>query len=423
MNNKSGIRVSVLVMLALFLSVFTMFTIWYNHISIQKTNNLTNTNGENKMGLSWNSWYNPLDNVANFVRDTGSALVGGAKGAAYNTGNGKLSTGNRIIDGVNREVSKNNTRAKQPASTGGGGGAATQTYYQPSQTSYSDQGGGSTSTADAYAAQQAAERANMLEGFMNQKGSILDSVGGALNTAGNRLGSGIDQFLQSYKTSQRGINEGGINAALAKQQGIQGILGSVGRNIKSGNVMLSNKNASDSSAAGALAQAYGEAGRRQAAGVGNQFEQKQNELGMQQADLADQAALYQKEVGREKENVVNSIVDSTRQQLSSLNEAMIGASLPDRIEISKEIDAIKQRALSELSAYDKTLKSGMSKYRAIDRNEMNRQAAARATQGYDLGDNMFDYENVDQGQFNDTGAQPADFPLYTFNRDDNEQQV
>lgn len=397
MNNKSGIRVSVLVMLALFLSVFTMFTIWYNHISIQKTNNLTNTNGENKMGWNPANWsiVNTLQGQPNYRPQSESGFVRKQSGA-------------------------NSTRS-------GGGGyssepTAPQVQQQP-QTSYSDQGGGSTSTADAYAAQQAAERANMLEGFMNQKGSILDSVGGALNTAGNRLGSGIDQFLQSYKTSQRGINEGGINAALAKQQGIQGILGSVGRNIKSGNVMLSNKNASDSSAAGALAQAYGEAGRRQAAGVGNQFEQKQNELGMQQADLADQAALYQKEVGREKENVVNSIVDSTRQQLASLNEAMIGASLPDRIEISKEIDAIKQRALSELSAYDKTLKSGMSKYRAIDRNEMNRQAAARATQGYDLGDNMFDYENVDQGQFNDTGAQPADFPLYTFNRDDNEQQV
>jgi hypothetical protein len=260
--------------------------------------------------------------------------------------------------------------------------------------------------------------AALREDFNNQKSSILDSVGSAIGTAGNRFQSGIDQFLNKYKTSQRGINEGGINASLDKQRSGQNILDMVGRNIRSGNVMLANKNAADSSAAGALSRAYGDSGRRQMAGVGNQYETKQREIGLQQQDLLDQANLYKSEFGREKEDAVAGIVDSARQQLNALNEAMIGASLPDRIEIQNEIDSIRQNALTKLNAYDKKISSGLGKFKGISRDEQNRLAAERSVAGYQAGDNMFDYENIDTGQFEDSGALPSDFPLYTFNRGD-----
>ncbi len=277
-------------------------------------------------------------------------------------------------------------------------------------------GGGGGAAPDPYAAQRA--------DFMNQKQGILNSVGSSIKNSAGDLAGAIDHYGNDYRLAQKNINQGGVNAALKKQQSAQGILGQVGRNIRSGNVMLAGKNASDSSAAGALAQAYGQSGQRQMAGVGNQYETAQAGLADQQSELAKQAALYQRDLARSRDKVVNSIADETQGKLEQLNSAMTGASLPDRIEIAAEIAKVRQQALSQLKAYDGKLKNELSKYKSIDRAEQGRRAASQATAGYDFGKDAFNYENIGQGDFQDNGALPADFPLYTFNQNNpDEQQV
>ena len=147
--------------------------------------------------------------------------------------------------------------------------------------------------------------------------------------------------MQSLKEGQRGIDSKAVQTELAKKQGTTGVLGMVGRGIKSGGVMLGNKNAASSSGAEAIARAYGDIGRRELSNVGNQYAQGMDQVQQAQVGLDEQRATGVRKYGENKAMVVNNIVSEARNKLAALDGQIAGASLPNRINIEAEKEAIK----------------------------------------------------------------------------------
>src|SRR5205085_1525532 len=104
---------------------------------------------------------------------------------------------------------------------------------------------------------------NLISGFDTQKSNILNTAGEAIGQSSANTRSSVLDFLDSYRSGQNKINTAASRNELAKMQGVSSVNGMVGRGIRSGGVTLANKNASDSSASGAIARAYGDIGGRE----------------------------------------------------------------------------------------------------------------------------------------------------------------
>lgn len=255
---------------------------------------------------------------------------------------------------------------------------------------------------------------NLVSGFNTQKQGVFDSANAASAQSGRTLQSGILDRVGQYKQGQNAIDERAITADQAKMQGTQGVLGMVGRGIKSGGVMLANKNAGDSSAAGALAQAYGDVGRRQMADIGNQYAGEQRQVAGMQSQLGDEQATWNRHYDEQKQQMADSIANDARTQLSALNEAMIGASLPDRIAIQQEADRIKSEALGALSQYDQMRSEQFGGIQAKSADARRAEAAQRTTAGKDLGANAFQYSEQ-APMANAEGPYSSELPIFTYN--------
>lgn len=253
---------------------------------------------------------------------------------------------------------------------------------------------------------------NLISGFNTQKQGIFDSATGAINMGKRNLAGGIDQFLNSYKSSQNNINEQAIGNELAKRQGAQGINEMVGRGLKSAGMMLGNKNAGSSSAAQAFAEAYGNIGGREMNKVGNQYEEGRRKVGLAQQELGDQAALYRRDFERQKANSIDSIVSEAQNKLYALDAAMAEASVPDRIAIEQEKNRIKSQASSALNALDKALSGGMNKYKQVSDEARRGEAYKRSVAGY-APTEQFDYSTDLDGAMQDSGPAASTLPIYT----------
>jgi hypothetical protein len=277
--------------------------------------------------------------------------------------------------------------------------------------------GGSSTVSNGPTAAQLAQIANF--GALHQ--NILSSATDAgANAAQNQYGVGVLDFLNSAKTGQNQLNQKGTQLELARQQGAQGIRGMVGRGIQSGGVLLNNKNAGDSSAAGAIARAYGDLGQRQMSTVGNQYAQGQSELGNEQAAFNDQQNLGVIKLGAQKNQIVNSIVDQANQSLAALDGQMATAGIGDRINLEAEKQNIKSQALAQLRQYDEMLANGVAGQHPATVDQ-NRDAAGQLAQNGTAATNPFQFTDQAPAQFQNTGPFSGNLPLFTFGR--NKQQA
>jgi hypothetical protein len=271
-------------------------------------------------------------------------------------------------------------------------------------------------TADPYAQWGGQQKYDALRsGFDSQHQGITDTANEAVGSAGRGLNSSILDLLDSLRSGQRNIDSQGVQNELAKQQGTQGVLGMVGRGIRSGGVMLANKNASDSSASQALANAYGDLGRRQLSSVGSQYAQGQNAIQQAQTDLGDQQAQGTRHIQESKTNVVNGIVTGARNSLAALDAAIAGASLPDRINIEQEKEKIRNNAMTQLQRYDQQLAQGVGGIQAASADTNRASAAALANQGT-AADNAFSYTDQAPAQLQNTGPFSSNLPLFQLSR-------
>lgn len=284
---------------------------------------------------------------------------------------------------------------------GSNGGLSNQYYDTPAPDPYAKWGG------------QAAYN-TQVNGFNTQKQGIQDTANEAISNSGRTLKGSILDYLDSYKSGQNAINEMGINADLAKMSGVRDVTGMVGRGITSGSRVLANKNASNSSAAQGIAEAYGDIGRRELNKVGGQYEEANRAADSKQTELNDSYASFARKYDDEKASIVDNIVSAARNSLSALDAQIASASLPQRIQIEAEKQSIRDRAMAQLNQYDQVLSSGRAEQKALTAEQRRAQAAERSTAGYDLGANAFQYDTQAPMQMQNTGSAPGQLPLFTF---------
>lgn len=275
---------------------------------------------------------------------------------------------------------------------------------------------GPGATTDPYAAYGGTARYNSLvSGFDTQHQQILGGANDAISNAGTSINSGILDLIQNLTTGQRNIDNQSVQNELSRKQGMRGIMDQIGQGIRSGGVVLANKNAGDSSATQALADAYGQIGRQQASQVGNQFAQGQNAVALKQQDLGDQQALGVRHIGENKTQVINSIVADVQTKLAALDGAIAGASLPDRINIEGEKQNIRNQAMAALQQYDQTLQQGVSGIHVATQDENLAKAGELANAGV-APDTMYNFTQNAPAQFQNTGPFASSLPLFTLNK-------
>lgn len=295
-----------------------------------------------------------------------------------------------------------------------GGSSGPGVVNQPQQAAPAAAGSGGSTYVDPYAKFGGTAAYNSLkQGFNNQKGSIYSSAADAANNSGIGLRNSILDLVDSLRTGQSQIDNRGINNDLAKQRGVADIYGSVSRGIQSGGVTLANKNANDSSAAGAIARAYGSIGQRQLSDVNNQYELENQDISLAQEDLNRQSQSGLRRIQGSKEQAVNTIVSEAQNSLAALDAAMANASLPERIAIDAEKNNIRADVMNRLSAYDGELQQGVGSVRALDPNARMAEATRRGALGQ-APEASFDYETEAPAQFQNTGPYASQLPIFTY---------
>lgn len=272
---------------------------------------------------------------------------------------------------------------------------------------------GSGPAADPYA--QWGGRANydnLVSGFGNQKSNILGSATDAANIAAAGRHSSILDFISSLQSGQRGIDERGVQNELAKQQGRTSILDMVGRGIRSGGVMLANKNAADSSAAGALARAYGQVGQQEMGKVNNQGALEDRNIGLAQEDLNAQRATGLRKFSEDVPQQVGNIVTNARNALAGLDAAMMQASIPERIQIEQEKAKIHNQVAGIINQYDPELQQGAAGVNPTSGDARRRTAFGLANAGV-AAENPFNFSSEVPAQAQGTGPFPSELPLFT----------
>ena len=191
--------------------------------------------------------------------------------------------------------------------------------------------------------------------YAGQKNSLLDSINQRVNQEGQTYGRGVEDFLTGAQRTLTGINNKAAQNELARSQGRSDILGKVSRGIKSGNVMLGQKNASNSSAAAAIANAYGDIGNRDNMKVEQGYQLNNENINTDLNNFTQDTQRTARRIEEDKNNIINTIVNDATSQLQALDAQIAGASLPDRIAIEQEKNRIRSEASGKLSAYDAQL--------------------------------------------------------------------
>lgn len=191
--------------------------------------------------------------------------------------------------------------------------------------------------------------------YAGKKSSLLDSINQRVNQEGQTYGRGVEDFLTGAQRTLTGINQKAAQNELARSQGRADILGKVSRGIKSGNVMLGQKNASNSSAAAAIANAYGDIGNRDNMKVEQGYQLNNENINTDLNNFTQDTQRTARRIEEDKNNIINTIVNDATSQLQALDAQIAGASLPDRIAIEQEKNRIRSEASGRLSAYDAQL--------------------------------------------------------------------
>lgn len=287
--------------------------------------------------------------------------------------------------------------------SGGSGGAVGGTSYSAPVDPYAAWGG------------QAAYN-NLVNTFDAQKQGVLNSATDQTGIFGGQYQRGILDFLDNQRLGQQGIDTKASRNELAKMQGVQGVVGSVGRGIKSSGVMLANRNAGDSSAGQALANAYGQQGRQQLSNIGNQYEMGNQDIKSAQDAFAVQQASGVRGLQGGKDDFVNKLALDTRNSLASLDAQIAGASLPNRIAIDQEKEAVKARALQQLQGYDAQLQSGVAGIQATNQDQRRAKASELLSAGTSLGADAFQYTDQVPSSLQGTGPFSSELPLFSLPR-------
>lgn len=256
---------------------------------------------------------------------------------------------------------------------------------------------------------------NLVSGFDAQKQNIY----GTANDAAANLQGGYKQSIQdtvhNLTLGQQSIDKQSVQNEASKIQSGRSILDMVGRGITSGGVMLANKNAGNSSAAGAIASAYGQLGQRQLSSVGNQYAQNAGNIADAQTEQNYQVAQTPGKFHEDLMQNVNAIVTNASDQFAQLDAAMTNASLPDRIAIGQEKAKVQSQVLAQLQQYDAQLAQGVSGIHPATQDQ-NVAAANTQLQAGQADPNLFSYQTEAPATFQGQAPAGGNLPLFTLGR-------
>lgn len=280
---------------------------------------------------------------------------------------------------------------------------------------------GTTQKVDPYA-QWGGQTAynNLISGINAQENNIYSSSQDAAKAFGSKYNRSILDYLDSRRIGQQGIDTQAAKNELAKIQGMNGILSMINQGVNSAGVQLANRNAGDSSASDAIARAYSQIGRNQAANIGNQYALGQQDVQTAQNNFDVQQQSGLRNLQGSKEDAINSIVSDANTQLAALDAQIANASLPGRLEIEQAKQQIRNDAVKALQSYDSQLSQGVGGIKATTADQRRAKAAEMATAGYDLGQNAFNYSTNVPVALQGTGPSSSTLPIYTYqNKDKN----
>lgn len=254
---------------------------------------------------------------------------------------------------------------------------------------------------------------SLVSGFNTQKSNIYGTAGEAAVSQGVGLKGSILDFIDSLRSGQSRLDTQGINNEMALRQGREGIMGMVGRGIRSGGTLLANKNAADSSAASAIARAYGDIGRRQLSSVGNQYELENRNIQQGQTDLETQRSAGVRRIQDAKTQTINNLVLDARNKFAALDAQIAEASLPDRINIEQAKEQVRQDVLSKLAFLDQEL-ANQSNIQPTSLEARRAEATRLAGAGQAPADS-FNFTDQFPAQFQGGGL-PSELPLFVLPR-------
>ncbi len=285
-------------------------------------------------------------------------------------------------------------------------------YFQPADTTNTS--GPTKAELDAAAAEAAeAARIDTLRSQFNaQKQGAFDSADQWLTNYGTDLNRGIIESVRGLGQKQQGIDRFFTDNEAKKMQGTTGILGMIGRGVKSAGTYLGGRNAGSSSAAGEIAKAYGDVGRRQMSVVGNQYAAG-NEQGMiDQGNLDWEKENYSAKFKEQMDREINTKTLELKGELERLNAAMAEASLPDRIAIEQEIATKKNQFIASLQQYDNNVKSGVAGVKGQTTDQYRTKANENLAAGQAPAD-MFSFTDQVPMQLQNSGPSASGLPIYT----------
>jgi hypothetical protein len=269
-------------------------------------------------------------------------------------------------------------------------------------------------TPDQRAAAVAASSAR--QNFGQGRQNIMGSAQQAGQSYAGTERFNLQDVIGGLQSRQQGINESQIGAQQARNIGSQNILGMIGRGIQSGSTLLANRNALDSSAAGAIARAYGQLGQRQQTGVNTQFQtaERQNQAAQQALEQAKAQTIERKRF--EYSQQAQNIAEDAARQMQALNEAAAGAGIGDRINIDVEKQNVRSQAIAQLSELDRQL-GGVSAVQGASQEQIMQQAGERQRAGQAPA-GMFDMTAItaEQQMTQQPGAQLGQLPIYSTRR-------
>lgn len=253
----------------------------------------------------------------------------------------------------------------------------------------------------------------------SQRDTTMSSINDRIGNDANTYHSSIIDYIESLKNGQGKIDQSAVQNELARQQGQTGVIGTVGRGLRSGGIVLANKNAGTSSATEALARAYSDIGQREMSGVDNQYENGKYKIGLDQADLDAQAATGARHINDNKNNVINTIVSDAQSAIAALNASASTASLTDRVDIEAKKAEIRNQAMAKLQAYDGELAGAKPAAASV---ETNRGQANQLAQAGNAAANPFQYSTEIPTQFQSSGPFASDIPLFSLTGTKNKNQ-
>lgn len=252
----------------------------------------------------------------------------------------------------------------------------------------------------------------MEKNIQDSLNATRQSIYGTIGTTATQFGSSIQDQLDQLKTQQEQIDQARVQNELARMQGRQGVLDMVGNGIRSGAITLDNANASNSSAADALARAYGLQGRQQLAGVNEQYAQGQNEAQVQQDVLNQNEATFGRHVGENKQSTINNIVNQALSDLGNLNREASYYGIQAPVDLQAERNDIISRATDALSKYDNTFSEGYAKEQPATTTQNQTKAGELLAAGT-APQNAYTYTTVAPGALSGTGPFASSLPIFT----------